>query len=249
MDETVDPVDPLDGGEPATPSWAQRAADRSPSVQRSRVRSVQRAHQIVQAARRLVATKGSSFTTQDLVKEAGIAVQTFYKHFTGKDQVLLAVIEDLVLDTCTDLKQRARELPDPVDRLRFYITSVVGSIGSHNHGDPGPRFITTEHWRLHRLYPEELAHATQPFTDLLLPDIHAATQAGLLAPPDPQYDAWLVNQLVIAVFHHYEYAAADEPAEQIADRLWRFCFGALGGPIAAASAPPSRKARSVKAAK
>jgi AcrR family transcriptional regulator len=245
MDQSTD-------GELPTPSWAQRAVERSPSVQRSRVRSVQRAHQIVQAARRLVATKGSSFTTQDLVKEAGIAVQTFYKHFTGKDQVILAVIEDLVLDTCTDLKQRARDLSDPVERLRFYITSVVRGVGAHSQGDPGPRFITTEHWRLHRLYPDELAHATQPFTDLLLPEIRAAMQEGLLAPPDPQYDAWLVNQLVIAVFHHYEYATADEPPGQIADRLWRFCFAALGGSIAAASAPAARtpkKSRVVKAAK
>jgi AcrR family transcriptional regulator len=242
MDQLTDP----------TPSWAQRAVDRSPSVQRSRVRSVQRAHQIVQAARRLVATKGSSFTTQDLVKEAGIAVQTFYKHFTGKDQVLLAVIEDLVLDTCTDLRQRARDLPDPVERLRFYITSVVRSVGAHNQGDPGPRFITTEHWRLHRLYPEELANATRPFTELLLPEIQAAMQAGLLAPPDPQYDAWLVNQLVIAVFHHYEYATAEEKPEQIADRLWRFCFAALGGTAAAAGAPAqkvTKTSRVMRAAK
>jgi AcrR family transcriptional regulator len=230
------------------PSWAQRAVERSPSVQRSRVRSVQRAHQIVQAARKLVAEKGSDFTTQDLVKEAGIAVQTFYKHFTGKDQVLLAVIEDLVLDTCTDLKQRARELPDPVQRLRFYVTTVVRGVGAHSQGDTGPRFITTEHWRLHRLHPEELAQATGPFTDLLLPEIQAATQAGQLAPPDPQYDAWLVNQLVIAVFHHYEYARADESPDEIADRLWRFCYGALGGPLAEAAAAP-KKSRAMKAAK
>jgi AcrR family transcriptional regulator len=235
-----------------TPSWALRAVEQSPSVQRSRVRSVQRAHQIVQAARRLVATKGSSFTTQDLVKEAGIAVQTFYKHFSGKDQVILAVIEDLVLDTCTDLKQRARELPDPVARLRFYITSVVRSVGAQTPGDPGPRFITTEHWRLHRLHPEELAQATRPFTDLLLPEIQAAMREGLLDPPDPEYDAWLVNQLVIAVFHHYEYAAADEPPEQIADRLWRFCFTALGGSTAQAAGTAekaAKKPRAVRAAK
>jgi AcrR family transcriptional regulator len=213
------------------------------------VRSVQRAHQIVQAARRLVAAKGSDFTTQDLVKEAGIAVQTFYKHFTGKDQVLLAVIEDLVTDTCTDLKQRARDIPDPVQRLRFYVTSIVRSVGVHNAGDPGPRFITTEHWRLHRLYPQELAQATRPFTDLLLPELHAAMQAGLLIPPDPQYDAWLVNQLVVAVFHHYEYASFDEEADQIADRLWRFCYGALGGPLAEANAATPKKARAMKAAK
>ena len=57
-------------------AWAERAAERSPSVQRSRARSVQQARLIVDAARRLVAEKGENFTTQDLIKEAGVALQT-----------------------------------------------------------------------------------------------------------------------------------------------------------------------------
>src|SRR5437763_1376439 len=87
------------------PSWATRAADRSPTVQRSRTRSVQRAKQIVAAARRLVDVKGGDFTTHELVKEAGVAVQTFYKHFSGKDQVLLAVIEDVIAETVAGLAE------------------------------------------------------------------------------------------------------------------------------------------------
>lgn len=210
-------------------SWAQRAADRSPSVQRSRARSLQRAQQIVEAARRLVEVNGSDFTTQDLVKEAGIAVQTFYKHFPGKDQVLLAVIEDMVAETCAALAQEARGLPDPVARIRFYVTSIIRGIAAFGEGDARPRFITTEHWRLHRLYPEELARANRPFTDLLLPEITAAAKAGTLTPVDPEYDAWLITRLVISVFHHYEYATPEESPEQIAERLWSFCFRALGG--------------------
>ena len=210
-------------------SWAERAADRSPSVQRSRERSLQRAQQIVQAARRLVEVKGSDFTTQDLVKEAGIAVQTFYKHFPGKDQVILAVIEDMVAETCSGLAEDARDLPDPVARLRFYVTSIISGIAAYGEGDARPRFITTEHWRLHRLYPDELARANRPFTDLLLPEITAATKTGSLTSVDPEYDAWLITRLVISVFHHYEYATPEESLDQIAERLWSFCYRALGG--------------------
>jgi TetR/AcrR family transcriptional regulator len=43
---------------------------------------------IIDAARRLIIAQGSSFTTQDLIKEAGVALQTFYRHFAGKDQLL-----------------------------------------------------------------------------------------------------------------------------------------------------------------
>jgi AcrR family transcriptional regulator len=183
----------------------------------------------VQAARRLVEVKGSDFTTQDLVKEAGIAVQTFYKHFAGKDQVLLAVIEDMVAETCSRLEADARHLSDPVERLRFYVTQVVSGLDAYADGDARPRFVTTEHWRLHSLYPEDLARANRPFTDLLLPEIKAAAAAGSLAPSDPEYDAWLITRLVISVFHHYEYATPEEPIDTVAARLWSFCLSALGG--------------------
>jgi hypothetical protein len=35
--------------------------------------------------------------------------------------------------------------------------------------------------------------------------------------------------LVISVFHHYEYATPEESPERIAQRLWSFCYRALGG--------------------
>ena len=82
---------PADSTVPAA-SWALRAADRSPSVQRSRARSVQRAQQIVLAARRLATVKGANFTIHELVKEAGVALQTFYKHFEGKELVDLTLV-------------------------------------------------------------------------------------------------------------------------------------------------------------
>ncbi len=66
-------------------------------------------------------------------------------------------------------------------RLRFYVTSVVPVAAGEAQPDAGARFITTEHWRLHRLYPQELAQATRPFTDLVEPEIRAAMQEGLLA--------------------------------------------------------------------
>ena len=50
------------------PAWAERAAERSPGVQRSRARSVQHARAIIDAARRLVGEQGGNFTTQELVK-------------------------------------------------------------------------------------------------------------------------------------------------------------------------------------
>jgi AcrR family transcriptional regulator len=197
---------------------------------------MQQAKAIVQAGRRLIAVKGSSFTTQELVREAGVALQTFYRYFGGKDQLLLAVIEDVMVEACTEYERQARRLRDPLARLRFYVTTVVSSVGRHDE-DGGPRFITTEHWRLHRLYPDELAEAIGPFTDLLLQEIRACMDAGRLKPPNPDYDAWLITQLAMAVYHHYAFAATDMSAEEIGERVWSFCLAALGGQAQVPAAP------------
>jgi AcrR family transcriptional regulator len=214
-------VPPVDDG-----SWAERAADRSPTVQRSRGRSVEQARSIVAAARRLALEKGSSFTTQELIKEAGIALQTFYRYFSGKDALLLAVIEDLIEENCGVFRQHARQLSDPVERLEFYVTAAVRALETPG---AGPSFMTSEHFRLQTLYPAEVSHATQFFTDLLIEEINEAIALGRIHPQDPEYAAWLITQLSMAVFHHYDCAGLDEPVDVIAERLWTFCFAAVNG--------------------
>jgi AcrR family transcriptional regulator len=210
-------------------SWVERAADRSPIVQRSRSRSVQHAKLIVDAARRLIMRKGGGFTTQELVKEAGVALQTFYRYFAGKDELLLAVMEDMIAESCVVLEQQASPLTDPVDRLQFYITTAVSTVGADGDESAAARFVSTEHWRLHRLYPDELTQANQHYADLILGEIHAAADAGLLHPADPESDAWLITHLVTGVYHHYAFATTDESGAEIGQRLWAFSYAALGG--------------------
>lgn len=244
------PKKPPHGREPGTSpapvtrvTWAERAAERSPVVQRSKDRSVEQAKSIVAAARRLMESKGPSFTTQELIKEAGIALQTFYRYFPGKDSLLLAVIEDVIDESCAAFQAQARTLADPVERLRYYVTATVHALDVPG---SGPSFMTSEHFRLQTLYPAEVSRATQPYTDLLIEEIRDAVAAGQLHSHDPEYSAWLTTQLTMAVFHHYDCAGLDEPIDLIADRLWEFCFAAINGPApaSASSKTPQRPAPS-----
>lgn len=193
---------------------------------------MEQAKVVVGAARRLIAERGEGFTTQELVKEAGVALQTFYRLFAGKDQLLLAVFEDMIAEQSLHYEEAARGLPDPVARLRFYITEAVRAV-SDGAGGIQPRFVTAEHWRLYQLFPDEMSHATQAFTDLVLRQLEAAADEGLLRPGDPERDAWFVTKLVMGVYHHYAFAAGAPDAADIGDQLWAFCLGALGGTTAA----------------
>ena len=216
---------------PAATSWAERVADRSETVQRSRARQIEQAEAIVAAARRLIAERGDQFTTQELVKEAGVALQTFYRIFGGKDQLLLAVFEDLIAESCAEYELAAADLPDPIVRLHYYVAVTVGSLADVGDGI-GARFVTAEHWRLHQLFPEEMTHATQHFADLVARQLVLANDEGLLQVDDPERDAWYVTKLVMAVFHHYAYAEGSIDARATAEELWEFCLRALGGPSA-----------------
>jgi TetR/AcrR family transcriptional regulator len=219
-------------------AWTERLADRSPIVQRSRDRSVRQARVLIDAARRLIAVKGESFTTQDLVKEAGVALQTFYRYFASKDDLLLAVIEDMVAEACVAYQARAEGIADPIERLRSHITSVVDMLAASPDGGAYARFIATEHWRLSRQFPREIAFAAQPYVDLLRSEISAATDAGVLRSADPERDAWLTSQLVMAVFHHHSFSAEADPT--LAADLWRYCLGGLGGTVEADARPKTR---------
>jgi TetR/AcrR family transcriptional regulator len=208
-------------------AWAERLADRSPIVQHSRDRSLKQARVIIDAARRLISERGENFTTQDLIREAGVALQTFYRYFGGKDELLLAVLEDMIAEACAGYKERAQALASPVDRLHSYVTAVVESLTATEDSGAYARFVAFEHWRLSRQYPDEIGRATNLFTELLRAEIAAATEAGELHSTDPRRDAWLTNQLLLSVFHRQALAHDDDA--DLATDLWRYCVNALGG--------------------
>ena len=207
--------------------WTVRAVERAPSVERSRRRSAARAQQIVAAARRLVAERGSAFTTQDLVKEAGLAVQTLYKYFPGKDHVLLAVLEDIVADAAAGLEEQAVQLSDPLERLHLLVNSVIGILHDAE-ARRQARFIAAEHWRLAAEFPEELRQVTRPIEDFVERQLRSADALGALEVRDPTTDAWLTTQLLMAVYHHHAFRDTADVTD-VAEQTWTFCLRAWGG--------------------
>ena len=208
-------------------SWEQRAVDRSPSVQRSRTRTITQAKVMLDAALRLIRVKGEEFTTQELVKEAGVALQTFYRYFSSKDELLLAVLAHAITEACEGWAEAARELPDPLARLRFYVTSALDALKAEGVTDAMTRFVVSTHWRLHRIFPDELADAEKPVAGLLLTEINACVDEGLLHPANPEWAAWFIAELVRTVYHDYVHAS--KPTDEMKDHLWQFCLMALGG--------------------
>jgi AcrR family transcriptional regulator len=213
----------------AKPSATSRSAGtgREASQPRRVHRRGEHAGAIVAAAHRLIARKGD-FTTQELIKEAGVALKTFYRHFTSKDQLLVALIGDAIEANAAALEAQAEGITDAVARLELFVTAPL-SLMEAGTVDLNPRFITSEHWRLHELYPDEVVTATKPFTDLVRKTLEAGRDAGVLEPRDPERDAWLITTMVMAVFHHYAFHPDDRARATAAQDVWAFCLTAVGG--------------------
>ena len=208
---------------PASRAKGKTATD----ARRNGTRGPANTEALLAAAHRLVLERGENFTTQDLIKEADVALQTFYRHFGGKDQILLAVLADLIKGHCEALAKQGQSIKDPVERLHAYITGTLATVGAP--GAAGARFMTSQHWRLHQEFPDELAAATKPFADLVQGELEAGRDQGLLHPRDPEHDAWIINKLVMSVFHHYAFVEDDPRAATVAEDIWQFCFAAVGG--------------------
>lgn len=209
------------------PSWAERAVDRSMQVRRSRSRAVDQARTIIEAAERVVRAKGESFTTQEVIKEANIALQTLYRHFGGKDELQLAVLENMIARTARQFQASADGITDPVERLRYYVRQPILALYQER---GAALFLAAERWQLQRRFPEEMKRARRPFADLLEREIIAAREQGLLQPPtDPGSDAWMIAELITAIYYDHATADVEDSYETIADRMWAFCLSALGG--------------------
>nr|CRL69554.1 transcriptional regulator [Mycolicibacterium komanii] len=211
-------------------TWVERAVERSAAVQRSRLRIAKQVRQMLDAARRLIATKGDEFTTGELVAEAGVALQTFYRYFGSKDELLLAVIGDAMTEACKRWTTAAEELSDPLARLRFYLTATLERLNGDSRNAAMARFVVSTRWRLHRHFSEELAEAEKPFVDLVRRAVSDAVVAGQLNPRDPEWDSWFLGELVRSVYHYYAFVEHEGAELELAkQRLWQFSLAALGG--------------------
>ncbi|MCK9925066.1 TetR/AcrR family transcriptional regulator [Frankia sp. AgPm24] len=184
---------------------------------------------IVAAARTLTEHGDGSFTMQELVKESGIGMQTFYRYFESKDHVLLAVYEQLVVEQATWHERATAEISDPVDRLHHHIVATLALLDSPGAATAGGRFLSGERWRLHQHYPTESVQARWAFADLVSREIKAAEATGQLPVGSAQRSADLITRLVESVYHHCSYAPRAESGRQIGEQVWAFCLSALHG--------------------
>jgi AcrR family transcriptional regulator len=209
----------------ALPSWQQRAIQRS-LADAARSRSVERLAQFVDAARQLAAETGdASFTVQQVVQRAGQSLKSFYRYFPGKDELLLALIEEDTRIGATVLSGWIDRLDDPLDRLHAYVSGLLGFLAMGEATYVG--MLIREQRRLEQEDPEAMATALAPFTDLLERLLAEAGAAGEIRAGDWRRDATTLFNMAIHQIQVLGPGPDREAADEAAGYLWSFCIDGL----------------------
>lgn len=155
----------------------------------------QRSAELLAAAARLMEREGSqAVSMQAVAAEAGVSVGLIYRYFGGKDDLLLAVIVD-VLDAFAEQVPAAIESagPDPVVRLVAAFRTYCAVIDEHRHAAVLTYRETKSLSAEGRAKLMEMEVATSEPLRVLIAD---GVRAGVLDPADPDLLAY--NLLLLA---------------------------------------------------
>src|SRR5947209_8552510 len=172
----------------AAGAWRDRALRRSLDPAASR--SMARLERLLDAVRELTnEASDASFTVAEVAARAGVSLKSFYRSFEGKDDLVLALLEEESRTGAAMLRTALDRSTSPDERLERYVRSLFKLARQV----PGyTNVLVREYRRLSVERPAELAQALAPLVLLLEEQLAEATHAGSAAPVDATRGAEIV---------------------------------------------------------
>jgi AcrR family transcriptional regulator len=124
----------------------------------------------------------------EVIREAGLSNQAFYRHFPSKQALLVAVLDEGVRVLAGYLAHRMRSERSPLGQVRAWLLGVLEQ-ALDPEGAAATRPFALARGRLAESFPEEVAASERQLTALVQDAIHAAASAGEIPPGDPDRDA------------------------------------------------------------
>ena len=226
-------------------AWRERSIERS--LRTARARAGSRSDRFITAANQLLVETGrTDFTVQEIVERSKMSLRSFYQHFASKDELLLALFEELIREWIGRLRLTVYAFDDPVEQLRSYVLGMYGAVQDQERKGPS-RALSIYHLRLAETHPSEFAHALSPQIDLLMEILQGGMASGQFRSDiAPEQLAMILTQTLVATLHMSVLGAywAEVPVSN--EALWAFCQAGLVQPGSATeTASPRGRRRSV----
>jgi AcrR family transcriptional regulator len=219
-------------------SLAGRAVERALSGRRELYEDeVQR---LVEAAFALIEKTGDlEPRVSDIVREAGLSNQAFYRHFPTKHALLVAVLDAGVRMLASYLAHRMAQVPGGAAQVREWMRGMLAQALDPT-AAAATRPFALARTRLAEAYPAEVAASEAQLTALVRDAIRAGVESGELPHADPERDAETLYHQAMG-WLQARLSEPSTPDRAAAERLVEFALhGLLRGAALPASAEGAR---------
>lgn len=152
---------------------------------------------LVQASFKLIRDTGNlQPKVSEIVAEAGLSNQAFYKHFRSKDELLLAVLEEGSLILKSYLEHKMEKAGTPEHKIRCWVEGMLAQV-LNEEAAQATRPFALSRARLCDLFPSEVMASEAKLTAVLREVIQQAVNTGELPHADPHRDAEVINNMVL----------------------------------------------------
>ena len=173
-------------------SWRDRAIERS--LRDARAKAAVRSDRFIQAAIEILDETGRiDFTIQELIEKAKTSLRTFYQHFGGKDELMLALFEEILTQNVSRWRAEVEGEKNQLAGLRLLVEKTFGRTGT-DIGLGINRALTLYHLQLAETRSTEYARVLLPLRELIRELITGGVAEGLIRDD--------IDAEKLAVHHH-----------------------------------------------
>jgi AcrR family transcriptional regulator len=244
---TSRPSDPNTGDGDAAKTWRERSVERS--IQNARAKAMSRSERFIRAAEAIMLETGSTdFTVQELVERARTSLRSFYQHFSNREELLLAVFEEVLGNVAGEMQRQIDASETPLEGLRVLVRHTTGGAGSPR-GQLLNRAFSTYHRQLAQSNPEEYIRILTPLYDVVLSVVKRGVEAREFRTDlDPDAMAMLMTQTLLAGGQMYALGASMGDGSGLSvDAVFEFFACGLIGHTPSRPAPAKRTAKKATA--
>jgi len=180
---------------------------------------------IVETTFALIQRRGSlEPSMRDILAETGLSTQAFYRYFTSKDELMLALLDEGRRRLLRTLERRMGQVTDPAAQVRAWVEGVMAQATNAAAAARTRPWVSSEQ-RLAELFPEE----QQSSVDLLVAPLRAPiSRLGAPSGPDAAaYAALCIYRLTFATLRAH-LVGRHQPRPEETEALVSFCLRGAG---------------------
>jgi AcrR family transcriptional regulator len=216
-------------GAPSLPDWPARVLGRS--LGSATDKAVRQGRDLINAAARLMRRlDAEELTMQNIAAEAGVSVRVLYRHFEGKDDLLVALIEECQIVFAKLIEKATANIEDPLERLGealYFATTDARQQTDQNFSRAMARFTV----QTSVTSPDEVMAAHRPVILVLAGMVEEAMQSGQIEVGDSQVAASNLYDVYEAHQRNLYLGNSLGGLRPASGELIRFCLLGLGARI------------------